>query len=44
MDLWGDGYSGRMKVVRNEVAGIGVDYLTLVKRSDQTIDSRESYV
>lgn len=25
VDLWGDGYSGRMKVVRNEVAGIGVD-------------------
>ena len=28
-DLWGDGYSGRMKVVRSEVAGIGVEILDI---------------
>jgi len=29
VDLWGDGYSGRMKVVRNAVAGIGVEILDI---------------
>ena len=31
VDLWGDGYSGRMKVVRNAVAGIGVEILDIGK-------------
>lgn len=31
VDLWEDGYAGRMKVVRNAVAGIGVDILDVGK-------------